>query len=60
MARIMCGDKRFYATRREAQSTANYRTQGRQERRRGRPEQLRPYHCDRCNGWHLTHLEYEP
>ena len=46
-----CG-KRGYS-KKDAQTAANMRTSGRQERRRNRPEFLRAYACE-CGQWHLT------
>jgi len=60
-ARTHCGGKVYYASRKDAQTMANVQTGKRHPRknrqRHGRPEFLRVYHCDRCNGWHLTKRE---
>lgn len=42
-----------YGDKKSAISALNYAMR----RRRNRPEFLRPYRCDVCNAWHLTHLE---
>lgn len=47
--------KRRYANLKDAKTTANHRTRGRQKRRQNRPTFLRPYPCPQCGGWHLTH-----
>jgi len=47
-----CVRKRRYADKRDAQTALNSFSKFRG--RHGRPEQLRAYHCDLCQGWHLT------
>lgn len=50
-----CG-KRIY-DKKGAKTAANFRTGGRKRYRHNRPAFLRPYYCDQCNGWHLTHTK---
>lgn len=45
-------EKRPYS-KREAQEARNARLRSRY----GRPDDLRVYHCERCNHWHLTSKE---
>jgi hypothetical protein len=53
----MSCNKMNYPDKKAAVSAANLRVCGRRRIRRNRPEMLRAYFCDRCNGWHLTHKE---
>ena len=48
-----CG-KYCYADKRAAQTAVNFRKRD-HEFKRGKTKHLRAYHCDACNGWHLTH-----
>lgn len=41
-------------TKVEAQTVVNSRMNS----RNNRPDQLRIYHCERCNGWHVTHKDH--
>lgn len=52
----ICFDKK------SAESARNKRLKPkRRDRRRNTPEQLRIYHCQICNHWHLTSKpKYEP
>lgn len=45
-----CTGKKRYAGKKEAMTKLNRIMRS---HRRKRPEQLRAYHCDHCNGWHL-------
>lgn len=51
-AHSSCGRKRRYETEADALSTALMST------RHGAP-QLRAYHCEYCDGWHLTKVPLE-
>lgn len=51
----MSCDKRTYPDKKAAKSAADRRQSRQPGRRRGKQKFLRVYHCDRCNGWHLTH-----
>lgn len=54
--RDYCNGKVRYASKRDAATVLNARTTGRKDWRGRRPVKgLRSYHCDECNGWHLTH-----
>lgn len=55
LADAMCHKRQY--TKREANAAINRRMRGRSERRRGRPDYLRVYHCPNCNWWHLTSQE---
>jgi hypothetical protein len=48
-----CTEKRFFATEAEARAHAT-----RDRAQFG--ERLVPYHCDRCEGWHLTRAAGDP
>lgn len=48
-----------YPDKKTARSVVNERLHGRGRGRRGRPEFLRPYFCNECHAWHLTHKQYE-
>ncbi len=48
-----------YADKKSAISEARLRTMGRNRYRHNRPSFLRCYPCFYCQGWHLTHKDYE-
>lgn len=51
--RVQCL-KHCYATKKDADTVVNRRTQGRHSYRHQRPAYLRSYECPRCGFWHLT------
>lgn len=53
MSETTCNGKKCY-TKRDAETVRNARTVGRRKMRHGRPKELRIYHCEFCNHWHLT------
>jgi hypothetical protein len=49
-----CGAKISYPSKKDALTKRNARLSG---EGKGRPDLLRAYHCNSCNGWHLTSQE---
>lgn len=53
--RLTC-EKTPYPKKKDAVTALN----AAMNRRTKRPKMLRPYYCERCNAWHLTHHEFNP
>lgn len=57
LIRETCSGKTRYEGKRAANAVLNAARYSKSRRRRGKSDKLRAYHCDRCNGWHVTHKE---
>jgi len=52
-----CNGKKCFS-KRDAETARNKRLKPkRHQRRHNTPDSLRIYHCQTCNGWHLTSKE---